>query len=233
MRTLPWACAALAAALVFPQFAQANLLQNGSLETTTAVNQFNMVVCTPTTNATALTNWTVGGCIDIVPTSYFTPSLGNYSVDLIGTPGLGSISQTVATQVGHDYLLTFDLSFNPDTLTNEENDTRFTKVSAIGATTQSQTYTNTLHARTANNMMWVTKVFTFTADSTSTTIKLEALMPTGLPSSFSPTNVYSGSVVDNLDLELVGQPQGGDTPEPASLGVLGLGSLMMLKRRRK
>ena len=218
--------------------ARANLLINGSLESAIpAVQPDNLVYASPVTTPTALTGWTIdSGTIDIVPNSYFRSSDGNWSVDMVGTPGIGSISQQVATVALNEYTLTFDLSFNPErgiTL-NERSATKILRVEAIGAdgTTvlEFEDYLGTRGSRTNSNMQYSERTFTFTADGAFTTIRLRAMPPLFLPAGATPETIYTGPVVDNLDLVLGG---GGVIPEPASIGILGAAATMLLIRRRR
>ena len=60
--------------------AHANMLVNGSLETTVPLNPFGMVYMSRTRNPTALPGWTISsGTIDIVPNNYFQSSLPEIS----------------------------------------------------------------------------------------------------------------------------------------------------------
>ena len=57
-------------------------------------------------------------------------------MDLVGTPGLGGIKVTVATDAGTQYTLTFDFSVNPyhrAGAKDEFNDTKVMQVQALGA----------------------------------------------------------------------------------------------------
>src|SRR5689334_20810273 len=92
---------AISAALAIPHNASASMLINGSLETTLAADQYNLVSATPTHNANVLNGWTItSGSIDVIPKTYWQNTKGNYSVDLIGSPGVGAIAQTFATTIG-------------------------------------------------------------------------------------------------------------------------------------
>ena len=214
--------------------ARANLLVNGGLETSKPVNQYNLVFANPSNGSSVLPGWTVTtGTIDVVPSSYFQNTQGNFSVDLIGTPGLGGISQTVATTPGTQYLLTFDFSINPENLTNEFGTTKIMKVSATGggnSILNTQQYSDTAGTRTFQNMQYTQESFTFTANSNSTTITLAALLPLNLPPGMTGASAQCGPVIDNLDLEPA--PGASQLPEPGTLAVMGLGGMLLLRRRR-
>src|SRR4051812_42321191 len=125
---------ALAAAFAITPTASANMLINGSLETTLAADQFNMVSATAAHNANALNGWTItSGSIDVIPKTYWQASNGFYSVDLIGSPGIGSIAQTFGTTIGSKYQVTFDFAVNPQNVTNEIGSTKQLLVSVLAA----------------------------------------------------------------------------------------------------
>jgi hypothetical protein len=221
--------------------ARANILINGGLETTLPLNRFGMVYMSQRINPTALTGWTIStGTIDIVPSKYFKSSAGNFSVDLIGTPRLGGIQQTVPTSAGTAYTLTFDFSVNPykNGRRDESDDTKVMQVDALdsdGATVlATQEFTGTVGTRTKTNMEYTQETFSFTADGPQTTLLLQALAPLNMSPLVTLLTIRCGPVIDNLDLELNGGSGGGPgTPEPASLGILGLGGLLLMRRRNR
>ena len=84
--------------------ASANLVTNGSFETHPAFSGTSYYVVNAGSNA--LTGWTVGGTsIDITGIGYPVHS-GSFAVDLAGTPGPGSVSQSLATS-GTQYTVSF------------------------------------------------------------------------------------------------------------------------------
>jgi hypothetical protein len=84
--------------------ASANLVTNGSFETHPAFAGTSYYVVNA--GSTDLTGWTVGGkSIDITGIGYPVHS-GAYAVDLAGTPGPGSVSQSLATS-GTQYTVSF------------------------------------------------------------------------------------------------------------------------------
>jgi choice-of-anchor C domain-containing protein len=228
--------AALSAAFAIPPTASANMIVNGSLETTLAPDQYNMVSATAAHNANVLNGWTItSGSIDVVPKTYWQSTTGSYSVDLVGSPGIGSIAQTFATTPGQSYQLTFDFAVNPQNITYEVNSTKKLLVSAKalnGPLYAAQLFTGTAGTRTLANLQYTQETMTFTATSNRTTLSFAALMPTGLPAAYTSTNVFSGPIIDNIEVEILGTSST-PTPEPASLGVLGLGAAALLRRRRR
>ncbi len=230
----------LCASLAAPQFAHANLLINGGLEVTSGqisadpslTPSGGLIYASNVNHSNALTGWTIGGAsVDIVSTSYWQNTQGNYSVDLVGTPGPGSISQTVTGLTpGTSYLLTFDFAINPENLDNEAGSTKIMQVTATNTDLAPTLFSGTAGSATKLNMDWVHETLAFTANASNVTLTMAALMPTGLPNTFTPNNVYCGPVIDNLVLDSIG---GGalQAPEPASVSVLGLGTIALLRRR--
>lgn len=90
---------------------------NGGFETVAGTVPTNGFL-TLAAGSTALTGWTIGSVvpgmssIDVVDKGYFVPPAGgNYIVDLVGTPGAGSISQNLFLTPGQ-YKLDFDYAGN-------------------------------------------------------------------------------------------------------------------------
>jgi hypothetical protein len=227
--------AAAIAALTAASAARANLLINGSLESAIVGKKINnyLVHITPAINSTALTGWTVeSGMIDVVPTTYWESSDGNWSVDMVGTPGLGRISQEVATTAQTEYLLLFDLAFNFQSgPLAEKKDVKTLRVEAIGAdgvtVLATQDFTGDAGTRDKSNMNYVTHAFTFIADGAVSTVRFSAVSPF---TRGDGSRLYTGPVIDNLVLDLSG---GGEVPEPASLVLLSAGALALLTRRTR
>src|SRR4051812_15381235 len=107
--------------------ARANLLVNGSLEIGGRLNSHGRIL----PQGGIGTAWSITqGTVDLLPTSYWKAADGRFSVDLIGTPGPGAISQTVnGLTPGADYELTFDFSINPDK--REKGSTKILQVEAV------------------------------------------------------------------------------------------------------
>jgi hypothetical protein len=228
------------AALAFASAARANLLVNGGLEPGQGVTPTmpdNLIYMKPTLNATALPGWQItSGAVDLVPNTYMQNTQGSYAVDLVGTPGIGVLKQTIATTIGRHYQLTFDYSINPENLTLEAGSSKKLSITATGTgTLATQTYTYPFAMPTKTNMHYVQgATFIFTANSLSTTISLTAIL-SGLPSGVTSATAYCGPVIDNLDLVATSNepPSGEPVPEPASLMTLGLGGALLLRRRKK
>jgi hypothetical protein len=250
MRTGIALCASLLAAVLTSSVfaAPTNLLTNGSFDkaTSTKLNSTGIVPITTRTNKNALPGWTVLGPVDLVSSRLWqAPEGTGYSVDLIGTPGVGGIQQTIEdTLADHTYQLSFDLSVNPQAGPwKETGTTKSVRVDILGGEGEvvaTRTFSLTKGTRTLKNMQWADDStfvdeevgdFTFAGTGGDLTVRFTALSPSPLPKRSKATTVYCGPVIGNASLIDLG---GGDpTPEPASLGILGVGaSALFLKRRR-
>jgi hypothetical protein len=233
------AAAALIVAASGSRRASANLLTNGGLELSapavTAPNEF-LIVQTPTTDSTTLPGWTISGAVDVVPASYWQNTEGNDSVDMIGSTGLGSLSQTVTGLApGATYGISFDVAVNPSLYQGEGITTKqlqLTVTNPASSILAMRLYQGTAGTATRNDMQYITESLTFVATSSSETLNFAALTPTDLPAGLNGATVACGSVIDNVDMEFIsGTVPTNVAPEPASLGLLAAGSLLL--RRRK
>jgi choice-of-anchor C domain-containing protein len=121
---------------------------------------------TLTAGSTAMTDWTVdSGSIDWIG-SYWPASNGDRSIDLNGTDS-GAISQILATTIGNTYVVTFDLSGNPEGPPSAKTLT----VGATGAAPASYAYDTGLTGNTVADMMWAPQLpYSFLATSSSTVL---------------------------------------------------------------
>jgi choice-of-anchor C domain-containing protein len=144
--------------------ASAAPFQNGSFEATAACNTFNVPAGT-----TFTPGWTVSvGNIDFegaYPSCGWVASNGSNSLDLVGTGGVGGVSQTFDTVPGQTYTVSFDLAGNPAGIGGSPVKPVTVTVDGV---TQNYTFDTTGH--TALSMGWVTRSFTFVASGTSATI---------------------------------------------------------------
>jgi len=120
----------------------------------------------------SITGWTVSDAsVDLINNGQYGAITGT-SIDMLGTPGPGALSQSLNTVAGKNYTLTFDLSRNP-------GDSSALYVSLGGAAAHSYTGTSTVTPYTLN----------FTATSAATVLKFE-----------SAASGYSGAVIDNVSV---------------------------------
>jgi hypothetical protein len=202
--------AALLPFLVVSGAAKADLIVNGSFESRVIPNGTQAEF-----TGDQIPGWTIfGGNGQIFNTTYqeggvtFNAQSGNQSIDISGTtnnPGQG-ISQTVATQIGREYQLSFYLGnpagFNPDTgaVVDLSIDNGL-PVSYVNGDT------------TPGFMNWKHFSVDFVATSGSTTLEFTY--------GSSPPNYVSA--LDNVTLSEVSERASlNAVPEPASLTFLGI-----------
>ena len=148
-----------------------NLLTNGSFEGGPAIPS-NSSYTTLSGGSRAIPGWVVtGGSIDYIGT-FHPPSDGQRAIDLDGAFSTGGISQTFSTSPGTRYLVTFDLSGNPEGAPRIKN----VRVSA-GGVTQDFSFDTTGQSR--SNLRWQPASFTFVANGTSATLTFSSLSPAG------------------------------------------------------
>ncbi len=163
---------------------QANLFSNGGFEaySTSAADGGGIGPGYFTYNAgnAGLNDWTIGGTsVDIVtvPPGIYPIFAGNASLDLLGTPGPGSISQSIATVVGQSYDISFWAQANAAGINQTVN------LEAIGAATQSTSFTVAVGT-------WTQYTWSFVADSASTNIRFSS----------DPLNAGNGNTfIDNVE----------------------------------
>ena len=168
---------------------------------------------------TTITGWTVGGTsVDIVANSFFTgnPSDSNQSIDLQGTPGPGSVSQTVTTTAGQAYLVTFDFGRN----FSNNPDVNAATLTVVGT----GPLATTVVTSDAASLVFTSASLYFVADGPTATLTFA--------SEIAPS--VHGILLDNVAVnptELVGSTA---TPAPAGVLVLAAGAgLLGVGRRRR
>ena len=158
MRTMKTAFALVALAATYPSFA-ATLITNGSFEFGNTSGAFSTV----SAGGTDITGWTIdSGSVDYI-SSYWAASDGARSIDIAGS-AVGALSQSFATTAGQSYVISFDLSSNPDL-----SGPRDLLVSIDGGAPSVFTHPGST-GKDAAGMNWTAQSFSFLAGGPSTTI---------------------------------------------------------------
>ena len=161
------------------------------------------------TGDTSITGWTVSsGSIDYVGSYWDTP-FGDRSIDLAGI-SLGSISQSIATEINKAYTISFYVSKNPD----GGLPTRTGEIS-FGGETMPFEYSA---VSSLADMNWELRTFTFVATTASTLLSFAA----------DPTaGCCYGPALDNVSI-IDAVPE----PEVWAMLLLGFGAIGWQMRRR-
>ncbi|MDD5363871.1 MAG: choice-of-anchor C family protein [Gallionellaceae bacterium] len=197
--------AALAFNLSTSAYAASNLISNGGFEsysTSGLVGGHNFYTADAGSNA--IDGWTIGGTsVDLIFGGSYGAVTGT-SIDMLGSPGPGSLSQIFDTIAGQTYILTFDLSAN----TGSDNTpaAKALYVSLNDAQVAAYTGTSTITSESLS----------FTATSEHTTLSF-ASGPTG----------GSGAVLDNVAVAAVPEP------ETYAMLMAGIGLLGFMGRGKK
>ncbi len=173
---------------VSPAFAMSIL--NGSFEQGTDPGAF---LPSPAGSGN-ITSWEIIG----LSVDYLGPlwmaSDGNRSLDLEGIEANagGGVQQSFATDIGQMYEVTFDMAGNPSGVSS-------IKVLNVSAGDSNQNFSFDTVESSTEFMNWDTRMFTFTATSTSTTLAFTAV---------SPLDGF-GAALDNVDVHPVPEPSTG------------------------
>ncbi len=170
------------------------ILSNGSFETPASSADVLSFSAGPT-----LSGWIVSGDVETVHNNFQGNSYLSYDgvryLDLDGVHA-GAISQTIVTTLGAQYTLSFAYSNNPYPAATHPASAR---VLVSGNTTLlDQTITH--NTSTTSNADWIFSSFTFTADSTSTSVAFGSL--------------DSQSSIGGISLDAIDVTAG--TPEPGT-----------------
>ena len=211
MKKLILAAAVSAAGMssAIPSFAATNLLIDGNFESAPLVGPSGTKQ-TVYAGQTYIPGWTVGGTsVDVLRNTYFNNhTLGN-SIDLLGSPGPGSISQTFNAIMNMRYRLDFDLFPSP----RVPMDTNYNLLVTFGTNTKKFDGSSTalLTAPASYHLF-------FNATKTALTTVM-----------FESANVVksTGPLIDNVSVTAIPEP------ETYALMLAGIGFVGFMARRRK
>ena len=208
--------------LMWAGHAQANLLTNGSFENTngTFVDDGNKTMSLAS-GSTAIPGWTATNGTITAWIQNGNPwnipaSNGSFFLDLTGyfdSVTYGGVTQSFATTIGTNYVLTFDLGYGG-------NSGAFAGPASVNVSVGGAATTFTSASGTPNPAVWNHETYNFTATSTSTTLSIIGHSTAG--------GAYIG--LDNADVEL---GTASSVPEPGTLGIVGLGGILIGLLRRK
>jgi choice-of-anchor C domain-containing protein len=180
-----------------PAAAQANFVANGNFASTCGDGSYCTYNAGDNTN---ISGWTVSqGSVDLITGYWQAPPGGGNSVDLDGYYQAGGVQTSFATVAGDQYVLTFELSGNPD----GGDPLKSFEVTA-GNLTQDLSFDTSSAGNTKSDMKWVSETLVFTATGALTTLAF---------SSLDDADSAFGAVIGSVDVESV--------PEPASLALFG------------
>jgi choice-of-anchor C domain-containing protein len=201
------------------------LVSNGSFEQTSAALNLPNTGFVTQQGATTLVGWKlVAGSIDIKKAGVFPARTnlpaaeGSFFVDTSGD-GAGVLEQELLTEIGETYTVQFAMAGNPDNAPKAKS----LRVSRIGDTTISATFTQDTTPISDGRYQWERKAWTFVADATTTKLRFESLEQnqSGIflddvsvrPGTISPSaSVPFGRIVNNTIY-------GGATPQGTGIAV--------------
>lgn len=187
-----------------------NLITNGDFESVAPGSTFGSGFQVVNNGSSAITGWTVGATsVDLVRNAY--NAIDGYSIDMLGTPGPGYLSQSFNVLAGQTYNLSFDMARNSGAAAGQGVSVNFGGVT--GSFYSTAAASNTLYSNTLS----------FTAATTGlATLSFASAAKVG-----TPFDNYSGAVIDNVSVMTA-------VPEPETYAMLlaGLGLMGFLRRRK-
>lgn len=190
---------------VVPIAARATVVGNGNFSSPSVNGSYE----TLSDGSTTITDWTViGGSVDLIGSYWQAPPTGGQSVDLDGSSP-GGLQQTLVTEPGSEYIVSFYLSGNPD-----GGDA--TKHLSVTVGTASELYTYVTGSNTHTDMRYTPETFTFTATGSASVLAFRSGDLSGSP---------WGPVLGGISVS---------APEPMSVASLlaGLAGLAFCRFRR-
>ena len=137
--------------------------------------------------STAIKGWTVTrGQIDYLGT-HWKHADGKRSLDLHGSPGFGGVKQTIKTEKGKTYRMTFMMAGNPGVATK-----LMTLEAFAGKASKKFEFDCT--GKTIEDMGWVKQTWDFKADGDETVIEIATAMK---------TEEFAGPALDAVSVKLV------------------------------
>ena len=188
-----------------------NLITNGNFETVADGYTFNSGFKVINNGSSALTGWTVGASsVDLIRNAY--NAIDGYSVDMLGTPGPGFLSQSFSVIAGQTYNLSFDMARNSGGPAGQGVAVSFGGVAG-----------NFYSTAAASNTLYSSNTLSFTAATTG----LATLSFASAAKAGTPFDNFSGAVIDNVSVMAA-------VPEPETYAMLlaGLGLMGFLRRRK-
>ena len=143
-----------------------DLILNGGFDANNPAGEFTTV----NPGDTDIAHWdVVGGNVGFKHGDWQNAE-GTGSIDMNGGNASGIMSQTISTEIGQTYVVNFQLAGNPRGGQNSKD----VQVSAAGSTANFSFDTS---GTSVTDMQWRGETFTFTANSTSTTLTFTSLEP--------------------------------------------------------
>lgn len=172
-----------------------NIVVNGSFEDP-FVGPAQVLVSPPT----PIPGWTVEqGTVDIVSDDFWQAAHGDNSIDLSGSPGMGTLSQNVATQPGRRYRLRFAMAGNPFTGGPCESEPAVKQMRVEFGNTVVATLSFDTTGHSFTDMGW-----------TYHTFRVRALTPTTTLRFVSLTGEWCGPTLDDVSLRRTGDDDDDD-----------------------